>query len=81
MQVALRSWEHLIRSYLPPSEAPALLKLSPAEEQVDTDFIQPVIKLMSFLSRAADQKEGNSKPHSGRADRCQLLTEVRLSAT
>ena len=75
--MALRSWEHLLRSYLPPSEAPALSELSPAEKQIDADFIRPVIKLISFLTRvASDQKEGSACSNPRRADRCQLFTEV-----
>lgn len=88
MQVALRAWKHLIRCYLPPSEAPSVNlveftheKLSPAERQADTDFICPVISLMcSLFGRAVDAGfcgRGHF-PSPGRLDRCQLFTEVRL---
>ncbi len=88
MQVALRAWEHLIRCYLPASEAPTLNleelthdKLSPAERQADTDFIRPVINLICTLfARAVDagfctHGRGTSP---GRLDRCELFTEVCL---
>ena len=88
VQVALSAWEHLIRGYLPASEAPSVklgaflrYELSPAERQADTDFISPVVSLIcSLYGRAIDAgycSRGHF-PSPGRLDRCQLLTEVCL---
>lgn len=90
VQVALESWEHLLRSYLPASEAPALTsveltgdKLNSAEQQTDTDFIGPVIKLICCLVGEAVDKPTVRKgkmSHLQRLERCHLLEEVCLSA-
>lgn len=87
LQVALQSWEHLLRSYLPGPEAFTLTraeltcdKPNSAELQTDTDFISPVIKLICFLIGAEmgrGRKGDKSCPQ--RLDRCQLLAEVCLS--
>ena len=90
VQVALESWEHLLRSYLPASEAPALTsaeltgdKLKLVEQQTDTDFIGPVIKLICCLVGEAVDKPTLRKgkmSYLQRLERCHLLGEVCLSA-
>ena len=86
--MALRSWEHLIRSYLPVFQAPGLhtSDLSPGEQQTDADFIRPVIKLITYLvSTAADPKSScrsdqSVLPDPAMAERCQLLAGVHPSS-
>ena len=59
--MALKAWEHLIRSYLPESKLPLtdLNEPAPAEVLTYADFIQPVFKqLCSSVGRVLDRRVG-----------------------